>query len=39
MNESLEKFIQKTRVEYRKGSRKTFKEWIIMVRDILDELD
>ena len=39
LNESLEKFLQKTRVEYRKGRLRTFKEWIKMVRELLDELD
>ena len=28
LDESLEKFLQKTRVEYRKGRLRTFKEWI-----------
>ena len=39
LDESLEKFLQKTRVEYRKGRLRTFKEWIKMVRELLDELD
>ena len=39
IEESLEKFLQKTRVEYRKGRLRTFKEWIKMVRELLDELD
>ena len=39
LNEGLEKFLQKTRVEYRKGRLRTFKEWIKMVRELLDELD
>ena len=39
LDESLEKFLQKTRVQYRKGRLRTFKEWIKMVRELLDELD
>ena len=39
LDESLEKFLQRTRVEYRKGRLRTFKEWIKMVRELLDELD
>ena len=39
LDESLEKFLQKTRVEYRKGRLRTFKDWIKMVRELLDELD
>ena len=39
LDESLEKFLQKTRVEYRRGRLRTFKEWIKMVRELLDELD
>ena len=39
LDESLEKFLQKTRIEYRKGRLRTFKEWIKMVRELLDELD
>ena len=39
LDESLEKFLQKRRVEYRKGRLRTFKEWIKMVRELLDELD
>ena len=39
LDESLEKFLQKTRVEYRKGRLRTFKEWSKMVRELLDELD
>ena len=39
LDESLEKFLQKTRGEYRKGRLRTFKEWIKMVRELLDELD
>lgn len=39
LDESLEKFLQKTRVEYRKGRLRTFKEWIKMVKELLDELD
>ena len=39
LDESLEKFLQKTRVEYRKGRLRTFKEWIKMVRELLDELE
>ena len=39
LDESLEKFLQKTRVEYRKGRLRTFKEWIKMVRELVDELD
>ena len=39
LDESLEKSLQKTRVEYRKGRLRTFKEWIKMVRELLDELD
>ena len=37
--ESLEKFLQKTRIEYRRGRLRTFKEWIKLVRQLLDELD
>ena len=39
LDESLEKFLQRTRVEYRKGRLRTFKEWIKMVRELLDALD
>ena len=39
LDESLEKFLQRTRVEYRKGRLRTFKEWIKVVRELLDELD
>ena len=39
LDESLEKFLQKTRIEYRKGTLRTFKECIKMVRELLDELD
>ena len=39
IDESLEKFIQKTRIEYRRGRLLTFAGWIKMVRELLDELD
>ena len=39
IDESLEKFLQKTRIEYRRGRLRTFKEWIKLVRQLLDELD
>ena len=39
IDESLEKFLQKTRIEYRSRRLRTFKEWIKLVRQLLDELD
>ena len=39
IDESLEKFLQKTRIEYRRGRLRTFKEQIKLVRQLLDELD
>ena len=39
IDESLEKFLQKTKIEYRRGRLRTFKEWIKLVRQLLDELD
>ena len=39
IDESLEKFLQKTRIEYRRGRLRTFKEWIKLVGQLLDELD
>ena len=39
LDESLEKFLQKTRVEYRRGRLLTFKGWVGLVKELLDELD
>ena len=39
IEESLEKFLQKTRVEYRRGRLLTFKGWVGLVKELLDELD
>lgn len=39
LDETIEKFLVKTRREYRKGRVYTFKEWIKLVRQLLDELD
>ena len=39
IDESLEKFLPKTRIEYRRGRLRTFKEWIKLVQQLLDELD
>tara|TARA_Y100001933_G_scaffold73417_1_gene74882 strand:- start:1531 stop:1743 length:213 start_codon:yes stop_codon:yes gene_type:complete len=38
IDESLEKFLQKTRIEYRRGRLRTFKEWIKLVRQLLMNL-
>ena len=39
IEEGLENFLIQTRREYRKGRLRTFKEWIKLVRQLLDELD
>ena len=39
IEESLEKFLQKTRVEYRRGRLLTFKGGVGLVKELLDELD
>jgi|TARA_R100000030_G_scaffold25188_1_gene18300 hypothetical protein len=37
--ENHEKFILNFRRFYRRGDRKTFREWLLVVADMLDELD
>tara|TARA_X000000368_G_C22953412_1_gene677643 strand:- start:138 stop:338 length:201 start_codon:yes stop_codon:yes gene_type:complete len=39
LDESLEKFLIKTRIEYRRGRLLTFRGWVGMVKELLDELD
>ena len=39
LDETIEKFLIKTRTQYRKGRVYTFKDWIKIVRELLDELD
>ena len=38
LDESLEKFLIKTRIEYRRGRLLTFRGWVGMVKELLDEL-
>ena len=39
IEESLEKFLQRTRIEYRRGRLLTFSGWVKLVKELLDELD
>ena len=39
LDESIEKFLMKTRIQFRKGELMTFKQWMSIVGNLLDELD
>ena len=39
LKEDINKFYSRLRTEYRSGRRYNFKEWISVVRDMIDELD
>ena len=39
LKEDINKFYSRLRTEYRSGRRYNFKEWISVVRDMMDELD
>ena len=39
LDESIEKFLIKTRIEARKGKLMTFKQWMSLVGNLLDEVD
>jgi len=39
IKEELNKFYSKTRAAYRSGKRYSFKEWVSVMLDIMDELD
>ena len=39
VKEDINKFFSKTRTIYRSGKRYSFKEWINLMKELLDELD
>jgi len=39
LKEDINRFYSRLRTEYRSGKRYSFKEWISVVRDLMDELD
>jgi hypothetical protein len=39
LKEDINRFYSRLRTEYRSGKRYSFKEWISVLRDLMDELD
>lgn len=39
LKEDINRFYSRLRTEYRSGRRYSFKEWISVLRDLMDELD